>query len=334
MFNPMKLAVIHMVAAALIILALAPTVQAQDAKPARIGFLSRTTPAAPSIAAFHQGMRDRGHIEGRTYVLVPAWNKPGGKREKTAVLARKLVARGVDLIVTVGSSRAYHASRAAPSTPIVMASSADPVRAGLIKSLAAPGGNITGVSSAAVDAGVKRIEILKQLVPGLRRIAVIYRRPGPEITSKLWSAVDKYTARVLDIEFINFNTINLDDFDALFRRVSAAGAGAISVRSTPAFSMAERRRLMQAALRAKLPSAVPRTQMVKMGGLLSLGPNRTWLYHRAAVYVDKILKGAKPADLPVERPAKFKLVINLKTAKTLGITIPPSILLRADEVIE
>ena len=333
MFNPMKLAVIHMVTAALIILALAPTVQAQDAKPARIGFLSRTTPAAPSIAAFHQGMRDRGHIEGRTYVLVPAWNKPGGKREKTAVLARKLVARGVDLIVTVGSRRAYHASRAAPSTPIVMASSADPVRAGLIKSLAAPGGNITGVSSAAVDAGVKRIEILKQLVPGLRRIAVIHWR-ATKMGSKLWSAVDKYTARVLDIEFITFNTINLDDFDALFRRVSGAGAGAITVRSTPAYSMAERRRLMQAALRAKLPSAVPRTQMVKMGGLLSLGPNRTWLYHRAAVYVDKILKGAKPADLPVERPAKFKLVINLKTAKTLGITIPPSILLRADEVIE
>ncbi|MEE8507162.1 MAG: ABC transporter substrate-binding protein, partial [Kiloniellales bacterium] len=263
-----------------------------------------------------------------------AWNKPGGKREKTAVLARKLVARGVDLIVTVGSSRAYHASRAAPSTPIVMASSADPVRAGLIKSLAAPGGNITGVSSAAVDAGVKRIEILKQLVPGLRRIAVIHRSPGSEVRSKLWSAVDKYTAKVLDIEFINFNTINLDDFDALFRRVSAAGAGAISVRSTPAFSMAERRRLMQAALRAKLPSVLPRTQMVKMGGLLSLGSNRTWVYHRAAVYVDKILKGAKPADLPVERPSRFELVINLKTAKALGITVPPSILLRADEVIE
>jgi putative ABC transport system substrate-binding protein len=333
MFNPMKLAVIHMVTAALIILALAPTVQAQDAKPARIGFLSRTTPAAPSIAAFHQGMRDRGHIEGRTYVLVPAWNKPGGKREKTAVLARKLVARGVDLIVTVGSRRAYHASRAAPSTPIVMASSADPVRAGLIKSLAAPGGNITGVSSAAVDAGVKRIEILKQLVPGLRRIAVIHWR-ATKMGSKLWSAVDKYTARVLDIEFITFNTINLDDFDALFRRVSGAGAGAITVRSTPAYSMAERRLLVQAALRAKLPSVLPRTQMVKMGGLLSLGSNRTWIYHRAAVYVDKILKGAKPADLPVERPAKFKLVINLKTAKTLGITIPPSILLRADEVIE
>ncbi len=326
---------ITILAIAFAVLAFTQPAHAQQAeKPARIGFLSRTTPAAPSIASFHQGMRDRGHIEGRTYVLVPAWNKPGGKREKTAVLARKLVARGVDLIVTVGSSRAYHASRAAPSTPIVMASSADPVRAGLIKSLAAPGGNITGVSSAAVDAGVKRIEILKQLVPGLRRIAVIYRRPGPEVYSKLWSAVDKYTARVLDIEFITFNTINLDDFDALFRRVSAVGAGAITVRSTPAFSMAELRLLVQAALRAKLPSVLARTQMVKMGGLLSLGPKRTWIYHRAADYVDKILKGAKPADLPVERPSRFELVINLKTAKALGITVPPSILLRADEVIE
>ena len=136
---------------------------AQEAKPARIGFLSAAPPPAPNMAAFRQGMRDRGHIEGATYVLVPVWGKEGGKREETAVLARKLVDRGVDLIVTVGSNRAFHANRAAPSIPIVMASSADPVRAGLIKSLAKPGGNITGMTSAAVDTGVKRLEILMQL---------------------------------------------------------------------------------------------------------------------------------------------------------------------------
>ena len=333
MSRPIKALTISIAAG--VFLLLAPLALAQETKPARIGFLSINPPPAPNMAAFRQGMRDRGHIEGTTYVLVPGWRKPGGKRENRGVLARKLVDRGVDVIVAVGSRRTGDASRAAPSMPIVMASSADPVRAGLIKSLAAPGGNITGMTSAAVDTSVKRMEILVQLVPGLNRIGAIHRgRPGRKRVGKTWSAANEQAARVLGIEIVTFFTNKPEDFDTLFRRVSAAGVGAIDVRSIPAFSTAERRRLVQAALKAKLPSAMGQKPMVKMSGLVSFGPNRPWLFRRTATYVDKILKGAKPADLPVERPTKFDFVINLKTAKALGITVPPAILLRATEVIE
>ncbi|MEE8308113.1 MAG: ABC transporter substrate-binding protein [Gammaproteobacteria bacterium] len=314
-----------------------PTYAQQVGKVYRIGFLSRVPPQMAYLAGFHQGMGDQGHVEGKTYVLIPGWGKSGGKREKLAVLAGKLVTRSVDLIVTAGWRAARAANRAAPKTPIVMASSADPVRTGLIKSLAAPGGNITGMTSATVDIHLKRMEILKQLVPGLRRIAEIRRDRARAVTRQanpLWSAVDDDAARVLGIEFVRFQTNKADDFDALFRRVTGAGAGAIIVRSINSFSTAHRRRLVQAALAAKLPSILTTKQMVKMGGLASFGPSQPWMYRRAATYVDKILKGAKPADLPVERPTRFEFVINLKTAKALEIKIPRAILLRADEVIE
>ncbi len=306
---------------------------AQEAKPARIGFFRLTQPPTANMAAFHKGMRDRGHIEGKTYVLVPGWRKPGGKKEKGTVLAKKLVARGVDIIVTVGSRSARVASRAAPSTPIVMASSADPVRAGLIKSLAKPGGNITGMSSATVDATVKRMEILKQLVPGLRRVGAIHRGSS-RTSSKLWSAASKNVAKLLGIEIIRLDMKKTESYDALLARAVAAGVGAISVRSIPSFTTAQRKRLMDAVLKAKLPNMQLTKTMATLGGLVSFGTKRAWLYRRAAAYVDLILKGAKPADLPVEQASQFEFVINLKTAKALGITIPTALLLRADEVIE
>ena len=336
MFIPIKTTAISIVAAALVMLAVPLTVQAQEVKPARIGLLRTSEPPGPNLAAFHKGMRDRGHIEGKTYVLVPGWGKPGGKREKADVLAKKLVARGVDVIVTVGSRATRAASRAAPTTPIVMASAAAPVKAKLVKSFAAPGGNITGMSAAAVESTVKGMEILKQLVPSIRRIGAFHRRSrsAKRVRPPYFKAGDKKAAKALNIEIIPFKMTKKVDFDLLFRRVTAAGVDAISVRSTSSFTTAHRKRLVQAALRAKLPNAHTSRKMVKLGGLISIGPNRADLYSRTAAFVDLIIKGAKPADLPVQRPTRYYLTVNLKTAKALGITIPNSILLRADEVSE
>ena len=280
-------------------------------------------------------MRDRGHIEGKTYVIVPGWQKPGSKREKTGLLARKLVARGVDLIVTVGTALTRAAGRAAPSMPIVMALSADPVRAGLVKSLAAPGGNITGMSAAAVAFAAKSFGILKKMIPGLRHVATFYARRSPTSSvRKFFRAGEERAARALSFETSTLRPKKGEDFPALFARAIAAGVDVVYVRSTPFLSKTQHERLVDAALKAGMPTMYPTKQFVKMGGLVSYGTNRADLYRRAATYVDKILKGTKPADLPVERPTRFDFVINLKTAKALGITIPRSILLRADEVIE
>ncbi len=300
----------------------------------RIGLLRLSPPPALNLAAFHQGMRDRGHIEGKTYVIVPGWRKPGGKREEPAALARKLVARGVDLIVTVGTALTRAASRAAPSTPIVMALSANPVQARLIKSLAAPGGNITGMSAAAVAFAAKSFEILKETIPGLRHVATFYARRPPSSVRKFFRAGEERAGRALGFETSTLLLEKGEDFPALYARAIAAGVDVVYVRSTPFLSKAQHERLVDAALKAGMPTMYPTKQFVKMGGLVSYGPNRADLYRRAAAYVDKILRGAKPADLPVQQPKKFDFVINLKTAKALGITIPPSILLRATEVIE
>lgn len=312
-------------------------VQAENTeKPSHIGILSNAPPLLEMLAGFRQGMAERGHIEGKTYVIIPAWRKPGGKAKKTSVRVKELVDKGVDVIVTIGSSRARVARRVAPSVPIVLGTSADPVQAGLVQSMAKPGGNITGMSAGAADSVLKRMEILKLLVPGLKRIGVIHAGPTrPGGTSHMmWSAANKRAARALGIEVARFHPKKAESFDGLLARIKAAGAGAVTVRSTPRFTDADRRQLVQGALKLKLPSASTLTQMAQMGALLSLGPDRHWLLRRAAGYVDLILKGAKPADLPVERASRFKLVINLKTAKALGIKVPQSLLLRADEVIE
>ena len=336
MFILIKTTAISIVATALIILALPLIAQAQEAKPARIGFLGWGKPNVLNLEGFRQGMRDRGHVEGKTYALVPAWGKPGFRRKDRGVLTKKLVASGVHVIVTLGSSATRLANRMAPSIPIVMAESAAPVRAGLIKSFAKPGGNVTGVSSAAVNASVKGMEILKQLVPGLRRIGTIHRGPGGRgrVSYKMWSAADKLAAETLGVEVIRFHPIKRGDFDTLLTRMASVGIGAISVRSTNSLSAAQRKRLVQVAIREKLPSISTRKEMVKQGALASLGPSYPRIFRRVAAYVDLILKGAKPSDLPVEVASRFDLVINLKTAKALGITIPTALLLRADEVIE
>lgn len=334
----MKIFTVPGLTIALSLMLLAGAAVAQDTdKVWRIGVLSRVKPPAANLAAFRQGMRDRGRIEGRSYVLVPGWGKSGGKREKLGILARKLAARRVDLIVTAGWRAARAANRAAPSIPVVMASSADPVRTGVIESLAKPGGNVTGMTSATVDVHMKRMEILKQILPDLRRVAEIRRerREGRDRRhDPLWAGVDDHAAKVFGVEFLKFSVGKAGDFDALFRRVTESGADAFIVRSITFFTPVERRQLVEAALRAGLPGILTARRMVEMGGLASFGVHQPWMYRRAAAYVDKILKGAKPRDLPVERPTRFELVFNMKTAEALGVTVPRALLLRADEVFE
>lgn len=306
------------------------------AKPDRIGVLGRSEPPAANLAAFRAGMRDRGHVEGKTYVLVPGWEKPGGKRQRYAVLAKRLVGRGVDVIVALSSSATRAAKRTAPSTPIVIAQSADPVGAGLVQSLAEPGGNVTGMSTVGAHTVLKGFETLTLLVPGARRIAVISDTPRSlsGLRGRLWGPVNRRAAEGLGIDVVDFARRDKETYEALFARVTAAGVDAISIRSTTALSTAQRKRLLRAALEAKLPSVSTRKAMVKLGQLASYGPDFPWIFRRVAAYVDLILKGAKPAALPVEQVSRFDLTINLRTARALGIAVPPVLLLRADEVIQ
>ncbi len=335
MFNPIKTAAISIFAAALIMLSV-PTVQAQEAKPARIGILRVSPPPPQYLEQFRAGMRELGHKEGRTYELVPGWGKSRRDRSKIITLAEKLVARGVDVIVTVGTAATRAARRAGPSTPIVMASAGDPVRSKLVRSLAAPGGNITGLTSGSVELIPKQLEILKKLVPGLRHVASLssLRRGRVRGLGRLVHEARERAGKILGIDFIDLQKGKEESWLAVFRRAKAKGVSALYIRSTPYLTRKDRKRIVAAALKLRLPAMFRTGEFVRMGGLVSYANNRGSMYRRTAAYVDKILKGAKPAELPVERPTKFNLVINLKTAKALRITIPPAILLSATEVIE
>ena len=327
------------IAAAAVLILSPSAIAAQEAKkPARIGVLRASPPPPRYLNQFHAGMRDKGHVEGDTYKLVPGWGKSRRDRSKIFELAEDLVARGVDVIVTVGTPAARAARQAAPSTPIVMASAGDPVRSKLVRSLSAPGGNITGLMSGSVAQVPKRLEILKKLVPELRRVATLnlrVRRPvQAQGITRLFEEAQQRAGKILGIDFIAVKKLKEGSWLAAFRRAKAQGAGALAIRSTPSLTREDRKRIVAATLKLRLPAMFRTREFVRMGGLVSYATDRGDMYRRAATYVDKILKGAKPADLPVERPTRFDFVINLRTAKALGITVPPSILLRATEVIE
>lgn len=318
--------------------------QAEPGKPARIGFLRASPPPASYLRLFHSGMKQRGHVEGRSYVLVPAWGRSRKDVLRMTKLAEALVARGVDVIVTVGTAAARAARRAGPSTPTVMASAGDPVRAKLVRSLSAPGGNITGMKSGSVELVAKRLEILKELLPGLRRVVTLNvagnaaawarRNSGARGITGLFEKAQRRAGKTLHIEFVPLNRGKDESWLAAFRRVKAEGVGAASIRSMPYLTREDQRQIVSAAVAAGLPAMFRSEGLVRMGGLISYATDRGDMYRRAATYVDKIQKDAKPADLPVERPTKFQLVINLKTARALGVTVPRSILLRADGVVE
>jgi putative ABC transport system substrate-binding protein len=305
----------------------------QAGKVARIGYLSGSLAAGPHLPeAFRQGLRDLGYVEGRNVVI--EYRDAEGTFERLPALAAELVALKVDVIVapnTVGTLAAKHATG---TLPIVFATAGDPVASGVVTSLARPGGNVTGLSLLAPELVGKCLELLKQAVPGVSRVAVL-REPGVvgERLDKDMLKRAEGAARALGVRFEVLEVRGPADFDRAFSDMTRAHAGALTVLGSTMFST-ERRRLVDLAAKNRLPAVYPWREFVDAGGLMAYGANIADLYRRAAIYVDKILKGAKPADLPVEQPTKFELVINLKTAKALGLTIPPSLLLRADQVIE
>jgi len=305
----------------------------QGAKAARIGYLSTNLAANPHLLeAFRQGLRDLGYVEGRNVVI--EYRDAEGKPERLPALAAELVALKVDVIMAPGNSLALAAKQATRTLPIVFAAVTDPVASGLVTSLARPGGNVTGASILSPELVGKRLELLTQAVPGVSRVAVLWL-PGAlgERTEKDMLKEADVAARALGVRLEVVEARGPADIDRAFSDMTRVRAGALTVLPSLTF-LREHRRLVDLAAKHRLPAVYTVKEYVDAGGLMSYGANIADLFRRSATYVDKILKGAKPADLPVEQPTKFELVINLKTAKALGLTIPQSLLGRADQVIE
>ena len=307
----------------------------QADKIARIGYLALNLAAGdPRVReAFHQGLRDLGYVEGRNLLI--EYRDAEGKTERFPALAAELVALKVDVIVTAGGTLGALAAKQATRTlPVVFTAVGDPVTEGLVTSLARPGGNVTGLSPVSQELVGKSLELLKQAVPGVSRVAFLLKPDAmPDRAKKDRLKAADVAARALGVRLQVVEARGPEDFDRAFSDMTRARAGALAVLATPAFDI-ERRRLVDLAAKNRLPTMYSYRGYVEAGGLMSYGPDLADLFRSAATYVDKILKGAKPGDLPVEQPTKFELVINLKTAKALGLTIPPAVLARADEVIQ
>jgi putative ABC transport system substrate-binding protein len=304
----------------------------QAGKVPRIGFLR---PGSPSdrphlLDAFRQGLREFGWIEGQNIVI--DYRYAEGRFDRLPDLAAELVRLKVDIIVAVGTPAAAAAKNATETIPIVTISVGDPVGLGLIASLARPGGNVTGSSfSVGLKIVGKGLELLKETVPKVRRVAILSNPANP--AQPLAIRKVNVAARSLGVQLQLLEARGPNEFDGAFAAMAKERVGALLVVPDSMLTV-HRTRLADLAARSRLPAAYGTRESVEAGGLMSYGPNFADMYRRAATYVDKILKGAKPGDLPVEQPTKFDLVINLKTAKALGLTIPPSLLLRADQVIE
>jgi len=294
-----------------------------------LGGQARET-AHPYVQAFQRGLKDLGWIEGQNIVI--EWRFSGGRAELLPDLAAELVRLRVDLIVVPSSPTALAAKNATKTIPLVTVAVGDPVALGLVASLARPGGNITGLSnSVGPEIAGKQLELLKEVVPKVSRMAVLW---NPNTRGNALALREtEIAARALGLELQPLEARSLNDFDRAFAAMTAKRAGALLVLGDVMFST-HRNRLADLAAKNRLPAMYAARESVEAGWLMSYGPNTPELFRRAATYVDKILKGAKPGDLPIEQPTKFELVINLKTAKTLGLTIPPSLLQRADQVIE
>jgi putative ABC transport system substrate-binding protein len=316
---------------ALLIAPLASEAQPPAAKVYRIGILETTshTLNAANVEAFKLGLKELGYAEGRNVAI--EYRSADGRAERFPDLASELVRLNVDLIVTRGTPAALAAKNATNTIPVVMAAIGEPINTAVIATLAHPGGNVTGLSAVWAELEAKRMELLKETVRRVARVAAVFNMSNPA-GQAAWREVDG-AARALGIQPQLFDVRKPEDFTIAFGAAVRQHADAVTV-GIEAITQANRRLIADLALKHRLPTIYPAREFVDAGGLLSYGANYPDLYRRAAGFVDKILKGARPADLPVEQPTKFELVINLKTAKALGLTIPPSLLLRADHVIE
>ena len=316
---------------ALCSLLLAPcsAVEAQQPKRVpRIGFLepSGSATASPRLQSFRQGLHELGYVEGKTIAI--EYRSAEGKPDQLAELAAELVRLKVDIIFALGSPAIAAAKNATQTIPVVM-SGGDPIRSGLVASLARPGGNVTGLSNFSPDLAGKRLELLKEIVPRVSRIAALW---NPE--SQLTAFKDTQAAAgILGVQLQSVEVKSANDIESAFRAAAKGQAGAVTAMLS-ASMFSQRTRTAEIAAKHKLPTMYSQSLWVEAGGLMSYGTHFPDLWRRAATYVDKILKGAKPADLPVEQPTKFELIINLKAAKQIGLTIPPNVLARADRVIK
>jgi len=307
-------------------------IAAQSSKVPRVGYISPGASSDPArlrrFEAFRQGLRDLGYVEGRNIALEPRW---AGGYDRYPALAAELVRLKVDVIVAVGGRASQVAQQATNAIPIVMSAVIDPVGSGLVRSLAHPGGNLTGMSMMAPDLVGKQLEVLKEAIPGVSRVAVLWNPMNPGSAPQLREA--EAAARTLGMKLHPLEARNSREIDGAFAAMAKEQAGALLVLVDAIFTN-QVKQIAELATKRHLPSIYGQREYAEAGGLMVYSSNPLDLERRAATFVDKILKGAKPADLPIEQPSKFDLIINLKTAKALGLAIPVSVLARADHVIE
>ena len=318
------------IALSAILFALCSAAEAQrPAKISRIGYLATRSGPGPNDHAFEQGLRELGYVEGQNIVIERRW--AGGSPDHLPALAAELVRLKVELIVTSGSTSTRAAKKATAMIPIVMAQDPDPIGNGFIASLARPGANVTGLSNLNRELSGKRLELLKEIVPRLSRMAVFGTTAFPGNTQGLREV--EAAARAFGVKLQSVDCLRPKDIETAFQAASREHADAVLVLPGPVFNT-QQTKIAELAIKSRLPTTYNSPEYVEGGGLMSYGASIPDLYRRAATYVDKILKGTKPADLPVEQPIKFEFIINLKAAKQIGLTIPPNVLVRADRVIK
>ena len=303
----------------------------QSGKVYRIGYLSTREADREKhiLAAFHQGLRELGYVEGKNIVIEYRWAER--RRERLPALTAELLRHKLELVVTGGGAAARAVQRASKTIPIVMAEATAPVARGLVQSFARPGGNTMGLSYIPPELFGKWLELLKEIVPNLSRVAVLWSPKGP--AGRLgWNAI-QLPAKQLGVQLHSMAVRSPNDFDKVFEDVTSARADALVLMPASRLGV-KRERIRDLVAKSRLPSISASGRRTEHGSLMSYGSNMDDLYRRAATFVDKILKGTKPADLPVEQPRKFNFVVNLKTAKRLGITIPPEVLIQATKVIK
>ncbi len=314
-----------------LLLALGVIAEAQQAtKIPRVAYLTAVSPSVNPARheAFRQGLRELGYVDGKNIVI--EWRYAEGKLDRLPALAAELVRLKVDMIVTGGALPTRAAKEATSTIPIVMAQNTDPVGSGFVASLARPGGNITGLATLSPEISGKRLELLKEIIPKLSRVAVLGTSTMPGNAQSLKETELAGGAFRVQLQYLD--VLGPKDIEIVFRAASKGRADAVLVLTSPVIN-SQRTQFVELAVKNRLPAIYPFPEYVEAGGLMTYGVSFIDLARRAATYVDKILKGAKPADLPVEQPTKFEFIINLKAAKQIGLTIPPNVLVRADRVI-